>query len=163
MLLDRQTAPPWWWCLCAVFVSWRSKFYTIPTLKSYKTGGFGIGKKMMRQVPMTKNVKVVKNIKKSVRVFVIFVPLPFIYVGINIYYVEHRILQLLGQTVPHRMKTSHDWSSNKLVQHNKTTDCHKKLLSPIRARVNRQHAYSLETILYLYRFSFLIWVKTLEK
>ncbi len=31
---------------------------------------------------------------------------PFIYVGININYVERRLLQLLGQTVPHRMKTS---------------------------------------------------------
>jgi hypothetical protein len=33
-----------------------------------------MGKKLIRQVPMTKDVKVVKNIKKSVRVFVIFVP-----------------------------------------------------------------------------------------
>jgi hypothetical protein len=31
---------------------------------------------------------------------------PFIYVGINIYYVECRILQLLGHSVPHRRKTS---------------------------------------------------------
>jgi hypothetical protein len=29
-------------------------------------GGFGMGKKLMIQVPMTKDVKVVKNIKKSV-------------------------------------------------------------------------------------------------
>jgi hypothetical protein len=57
-----------------VFVSLRSNFYTIPTLESYKTGGFGMGKKLIRQVPMTKDVKVVKNIKKSVQVFVIFVP-----------------------------------------------------------------------------------------
>ncbi len=48
--------------------------YTIPTLESYKTGGFGMGKKLVRQVPMTKDVKIVKNIKKSVRVFMIFVP-----------------------------------------------------------------------------------------
>jgi hypothetical protein len=41
-------------------------FYTIPTLESYKMGGFGMGKKLIRQVPMTKDVKVVKNIKKSV-------------------------------------------------------------------------------------------------
>jgi hypothetical protein len=34
-----------------------------------------MGKKMIRQVPMTKDVKVVKNITKSVRVFVIFVPM----------------------------------------------------------------------------------------
>jgi hypothetical protein len=33
-----------------------------------------MGKKMIRQVPVTKDVKVVKNIKKSVRVFMIFVP-----------------------------------------------------------------------------------------
>ncbi len=31
---------------------------------------------------------------------------PFIYVGINIFYVECRILHLLGDSVPHRMKTS---------------------------------------------------------
>jgi hypothetical protein len=29
-------------------------------------GGFEMGKKLIRQVPMTKDVKVVKNIKKSV-------------------------------------------------------------------------------------------------
>jgi hypothetical protein len=33
-----------------------------------------MGKKMIRQVSMTKDVKVVKNIEKSVQVFVIFVP-----------------------------------------------------------------------------------------
>jgi hypothetical protein len=33
-----------------------------------------MGKKLIRQVPMTKDNKVVKNIKKSVWVFVIFVP-----------------------------------------------------------------------------------------
>ncbi len=33
-----------------------------------------MGKKMIRQVPMTKVVKVGKNIKKSVQVFAIFVP-----------------------------------------------------------------------------------------
>jgi hypothetical protein len=43
-------------------------------LESYKMGGFGMGKKLIRQVPMTKDVKEVKNIKKSVQVFVIFVP-----------------------------------------------------------------------------------------
>jgi hypothetical protein len=32
-------------------------------LESYKTGGFGMGKKLIRQVPMTKDVKVVKDIK----------------------------------------------------------------------------------------------------
>jgi hypothetical protein len=66
-----------------------------------------MGKKLIRQVPMTKDVKVVKNIKKSVQVFVIFLPTA-IYLRRNqyIYYVERRILQLLGQTVPHRMKTS---------------------------------------------------------
>jgi hypothetical protein len=34
-----------------------------------------MGKKLIRQVPMTKDNKVVKNIKKSVWVFVIFVPM----------------------------------------------------------------------------------------
>jgi hypothetical protein len=29
-------------------------------------GGFGMGAKLIRQAPMTKDVKVVKNIKKSV-------------------------------------------------------------------------------------------------
>jgi hypothetical protein len=33
-----------------------------------------MGEKMIRQVPMTKDDEVVKNIKKSVQVFVIFVP-----------------------------------------------------------------------------------------
>ncbi len=33
-----------------------------------------MGKKLIRQVPMTKDVKVVMNIKKSVQVFVTFVP-----------------------------------------------------------------------------------------
>ncbi len=33
-----------------------------------------MGKKLIRQVPMTNDVKVVKNIKKTVQVFVIFVP-----------------------------------------------------------------------------------------
>jgi hypothetical protein len=33
-----------------------------------------MGKKLTRQVPMTKDVKIVKNIKKSVQVFVIFMP-----------------------------------------------------------------------------------------
>ncbi len=65
-----------------------------------------MGKKLIRQVSMTKDVKVVKNIKKSVRVFVIFVPTAIYLVGINICYVDRRILQLLVQTVPHRMKTS---------------------------------------------------------
>ncbi len=83
-----------------------SHFYTIPTLESYKTGGFGMGKKLIRQVPMTKDVKVVKNIKKSVLVFVIFVQTA-IYLRSNQYILSRiRILQLLGQTVPHRMKTS---------------------------------------------------------
>jgi hypothetical protein len=43
-----------------------------------------MGKKLIRQVPMTKDVKVVKNIKKSVRVFVIFV-LTAIYLRRNQY------------------------------------------------------------------------------
>ena len=34
-----------------------------------------MGKKLIRQVPMTKDVKIVKNIKKSVGVFVIFMPM----------------------------------------------------------------------------------------
>jgi hypothetical protein len=34
-----------------------------------------MGKELIRQVPMTKGVKVVKNIKKSVQVFVRFVPM----------------------------------------------------------------------------------------
>ena len=33
-----------------------------------------MGKKLIRQLPITKDVIVVKNIKKSVQVFVIFVP-----------------------------------------------------------------------------------------
>ncbi len=33
---------------------------------------------------------------------------PFIYIGINIYYVERRIVQLLGHSVTHRMKTSQE-------------------------------------------------------
>jgi hypothetical protein len=43
-----------------------------------------MGEKLIRQVPMTKDVKVVKNIKKSVQVFVIFVPTA-IYLGRNQY------------------------------------------------------------------------------
>ncbi len=41
-------------------------------------------KKLIRQVPMTKDVEVVKNIKKSVRVFEVFVP-TFIYLCRNQY------------------------------------------------------------------------------
>ncbi len=48
--------------------------FIIPMLESYKMEGFRMGKKLIRQVPMTKDVKVVKNMKKSVRVFVIFLP-----------------------------------------------------------------------------------------
>jgi hypothetical protein len=66
-----------------------------------------MGKKLIRQVPMTKDVKVVKNIIKLVQVFVIFVPTAIhLHRNRYIYYVEHRILQLLGHIVPHRMKTS---------------------------------------------------------
>ncbi len=65
-----------------------------------------MGKKLIRQVPMTKDVEVVKNIKSQCEFSSYSCQWPFIYVGINIYYVERRILQLLGQNVPHRMKTS---------------------------------------------------------
>ena len=45
---------------------------------------------------------------------------PFIYEGINIYYVEHRILQLLGHTAPHRMKTSRTYNTEELADDKKT-------------------------------------------
>ncbi len=55
---------------------------------------------------MIKDIKVVKIIKTSVSIFGTFGPMAILYVGINVSYVECRILRKMGQTAPHRMKLS---------------------------------------------------------
>jgi hypothetical protein len=69
--------------VCALCLLVKGVFFILfLRLNPTKWGGFGMGKKLIRQVPMTKDVKVVKSIKKSVQVFVIFVPMA-IYLGRN--------------------------------------------------------------------------------